>query len=90
MSKMVITTVPEDGEMPDQPQPQEKKSVVTTLNTVTFANGQKNFVETPIDGVDVFAPAESYYGAENSSHRPKRTFTFSTVRTFAHSISNTY
>ena len=29
--------------------------------------------------VDIYAPAEKYYGAQNMSHRPKRTFTFSTV-----------
>ena len=66
-----------------EPVPEEAVAVTITPakssenKTTTTTQHQRQHSE-----VDIYAPADKYYGAQNLSHRPKRTFTFSTVSSY--------
>lgn len=57
----------------------EEAVAATITKTKSSGNATTGQNERKHSVIDVFAPAEKYYGAQNLSHRPKRTFTFSTV-----------
>lgn len=64
-------TVPEDAIADDV--------VPITVTRSSMDAGSNRNRERSDSVVDVYAPAEKYYGDNNKAHKPKRTFTFSAV-----------
>lgn len=58
----------------------EETAVPVTIRSASTANALAPHQERQNSEVDIYAPADSYYGAQNDTHKPRRTATFSTVR----------
>ena len=65
--------------MPPAIEPVPEEAVVATITRTGSTANAIGDQERKHSEIDVFAPAEKYYGSQNLSHRPKRTYTFSAV-----------
>lgn len=68
MAPPIIGAVPEEAAVP------------VTIRSASTANALAPHQERQNSEVDIYAPADRYYGAQNDTHKPRRTATFSTVR----------
>lgn len=66
--------------MPPAVEPVPEEAVAATITRSQSTADATDSPERKNSEIDVYAPAEKYYGSQNLSHRPKRTFTFSAVR----------
>ena len=67
--------------MPPAIEPVQEEAVAATItrSKSTAAENAPGSQQRKESVIDVFAPAEKYYGHSNLAHRQKRTYTFSAV-----------